>query len=172
MARRSYRDHTKRREVRTFTYQVDAAGRVTERTMVNPAAANGEAFKTTISWRADGSRDETTYRHYAKEGPYRDTTRVYDAGGQLSRSCHAGGTCEMYERDAHGEVRRVRQQTKEDHHYLVYDNTYDASGRLEVQKVGSLVTRYTYDAGGDVTEVLREDHDGVRSKTVFRYARR
>lgn len=155
--------------VRTFTYRLDNLGRLSERIMRDPSAPAGQHHRDVYTWQQDGSHAIQTYRHYPTEGPYKDAWRQYDAKGRLDRSCSADHFCELVEYDAHGYISRVRQQNREQHFYLVNDNTYDTNGRLATRKRGATTVHFTWNARGHVTEE-RGEHDGaVVTKTVYRY---
>ncbi len=172
LATHAYRDHTGRTEVRTYAYKLDPSARILERTLRNPAAPAGEYLRDVYQWRTDGGRDVTTYRHYAKEGPYRSSTESYDAKNRLERACSEHGSCSMYEYDRHGDVTRIRQQTADDHHYLVFTSEYDPTGRLIKRVHGPSETRYVWSARGDIGEVITSQGKAVTMKTVYTYAYR
>jgi YD repeat-containing protein len=146
-----YRDHTGRVEIRRYSYKLDAAGRISERDLRNPAAPPGELRRDVYTWHDDGSRTVRTYRHYAKEGPYPDGSSSFDAAGRPKTRCYSNH-CELYEYDDHGEISRVREQNRQTHHYRVHENRYDAAGRLIHQRIGGSETTYHYNARGDVSE--------------------
>lgn len=169
LAKRVYSEPGKRREERVFTYKVDIGGRVIEQTMRNPAATNGEHYVTTSTWSPDGSHTDYTERHYAKEGPYSDSSASYDKNGRVESRCSSSGNCEMPEYDAHGVVTRTRQQMSDgEHAYLSQTNTYDANGRLTTIEMGRTSTTFTYDKNGNVVAETRSDG----SETLYTYKRR
>jgi YD repeat-containing protein len=177
LQRRTYREGSGRVESRTFTYKLDANGRVVERIMHDPSKDPKEYYRYEYVWAADGSRTETGYRHYPKEGPYRDSQDTYDKLGRPGTQCSIGsGVCSMNEYDAHGNVSRVRQQNREQHNYLVYENTYDSSGRLARRIHGGTDTTFTWNARGDVVEVvdreIAKNGGKLRDKTVYTYVYR
>lgn len=169
----TYRDASGRKEVRELSYKVDANGRVVERTLRDPAKPPGELIRYQYIWQPDGSHSEQAYRHYAKEGPYRSDVQVFDARGRLTRDCAEHGGCDMIEYNAHGDIDRIRQQNAERHYYLVYDNTYDRTGHLATQILGGTQTDYTWNARGDIAEVVTRripaQGGAVERKTVYTY---
>jgi len=173
LLKRRYVDNTGRRDARIFTYKTDATGRITERAMRDPSKAPGEFIRDDFLWEPSGRRTEQSYRHYPKEGPYRSGSKVYDGRNRLERSCSEAGGCEMYEYDANGEVSRIRQQHGPDHAYLVYENTYDASGRLVRRILGGTDSTFRWNARGDVVEVVDKEIASqggrLKRKTVYTY---
>lgn len=173
---RVYKDHTRRTERRDFSYSLDAQGRISARIMRDPSKPTGEYFRGEFLWRPDGTHDEVTWRHYPKEGPYHSHTAVFDAKGRLSRSCSEHSGCSMYEYDAKGTVFRVREQNRESHHYRVYEPTYDAAGKLASRTIGNVVEHYTWNAHGDVAEIVERiiatQGGAVRAKTIYTYTYR
>jgi YD repeat-containing protein len=176
LASRTSRDATGRTETRTFTYQVDAAGRITERILRDPTKPAGEYLRDQYVWAPDGSHTITTYRHYPAEGPYRSDVQVFDRQGRLERDCAEHGSCAMLEYDARGGISRIRQQTAEEHHYLVYETTYDAAGRITRQILGGTDTTYRWNSRGDVSEVtaraIAAQGGAITQQTVYRYTYR
>ncbi|MFO0576562.1 MAG: hypothetical protein U1A78_21360 [Polyangia bacterium] len=162
-----YSDASGRVEIRKMTYRLDAAGRVLERELRNPAAPAGEVLRDVTTWSPDGSRTVQSFRHYATEGPYPEGSAAYDAAGRLLRSC-TGGHCSLYEYDEHGEISRIRQQSRETHHYLVYESRFDAAGRLVRQRIGGTERTFRLNPRGDVVEEL-EDTGGRRARLVYTY---
>jgi YD repeat-containing protein len=155
--------------VRTFTYRIDGAGRILESIMRDPKARRGEHFRDSYRWNQDGSYSVQRYRHYDKEGPYKDDYKAYDAAGRLDRSCGASGFCEFIEYDAHGYVSRIRQQNRETHFYLVNVNRYDKQGRLVSRELGHGTTHFQWNARGDIAEERKERDGLVLSKVVYTY---
>ena len=169
----TYKDAT-RTIVRTISYTVDANGRVTERVERDPSADPKEFRRYAYTWEP-GGHTEQAFRHYPKEGPYRSDSEVFDANGRLSRSCSEHGGCSMYEYDTHGEIARIRQQSSETHYYLVYESTYDKSGRLAKQTIGGSDTEYTWTARDVSTAIVRDiaRYGGaVKTKTEYAYVYR
>ncbi len=153
---------------RMFTYRLDANGRIAERIMRDPSAPVGELYRDEYTYAPDGSVTIQTYRHYPKEGPYRSDVEVHDAKGRIDRRCYEHGGCSMYEYDAHGMISRVREQPKgDDHHYRVHTNTYDAAGRLVKRVIGGTEQTFTYNARGDVSEVIAKS--GARTLYTYDY---
>jgi hypothetical protein len=173
IASHTYKDSTKRVERRDFTYKVDAQGRVTEKILRDPANPAGEYLRYVYSYAADGSHRIQSYRHYAKEGPYESSHELVDAQGRTTRSCREHGGCDMNEYDAHGALARVRQQTKDRHHYLSFDTTYTTAGKVATRIVGNLQSSYAWNARGDVSEiverVIASQGGALQAKTVYTY---
>lgn len=169
----TYRDKTGRKEVRQYTYKLDANGRIAESTLRDPSKPAGELIRYEYQWGADGSHTEQAFRHYAQGGPYRSDQKIFDAKERLTRNCYEHGGCSMIEYNAHGDIDRIRQQNKERHDYLVYENTYDKAGHLVVQILGGTQSEYTYDARGEMTEQLTRriaaQGGAVDSKVVYTY---
>lgn len=177
LASRTYKDRTKRVERRDFTYKLDAQGRITERVMRDPSRPAGEFVRDVYAWEASGSHSIRSYRHSPKGGPYPAGSQQFDARGRQTRSCREpSGGCAMIEYDAGGAILRIREQNRETHHYRYHDPTYDQAGKLATRTIGNQVSHYTWNAKGDVDEVLvrliPSQGGAVQSKTVYQYTYR
>lgn len=172
LASRRYTDHTKRIERREFTYKEDAQGRIVEKIMRDPSKPVGEFYRYEYTWEPDGSRTVRSYRHYPREGPYPDGSEAYDARGRLTRSC-SQSHCEMIEYDGGGAILRIREQNQETHHYRHQHPTYDGAGKLATRTIGNIVSHFTWNARGDVAEILETTIPAqggiVQGKTVYTY---
>jgi YD repeat-containing protein len=158
---------------RTFAYKLDSAGRVVERTMRDPSAPAGEFYLDVYTYAADGSYVVQTERHYPTQGPFRSDMQAFDAKGRMTRQCAEHGGCSMIEYDANDQISRIRQQRKDgEHHYVVYDTTYDAAKRITKRVIGGTETTYLYNARGDVIEAVHKLAGNVTSKTVYTYVYR
>jgi YD repeat-containing protein len=176
LAKRTYRDDTKRTEARTFAYKVDANGRIVERIMRDPAAPAGEYFRDEYLWQA-AAHSVTTYRHSAQGGPYRSDVATYDAMDRMVRSCAEHGGCSMYEYDSHGGLSRVREQGSDgEHFYRDYASTYDAAGRLTARTVGGTASQFKWNTRGDVSDVIDSripaQGGALEAKTIYTYVYR
>ena len=173
LASRKTRDGDGKLVARTFAYKLDSKGRVTERTLRDPAAPAGEFYLDRYAYAADGSYTVQTERHYPKEGPYRSDSQKFDATGRMTQQCAEHGGCSMIEYDANGQISRIREQLKGgEHYYLVYETTYDAARRITKRVIGGTETTYTYNARGDVIEAVHKLAGSITSKTVYTYVYR
>lgn len=166
-----YLDHTGRTEIRTYTYKLDAEGRIAERALRNPASPAGELLRDVYTWGTDGSRAIRSYRQYAGGESYEDGSSSYDASGRLLRRC-SREHCEMLEYDAHHEISRIREQSRGTHHYRVYENQYDAAGRLIRQRIGGSESSFRYDAAGRLVEERQRLALSPEARLTYEYDER
>ncbi|MCA9668061.1 MAG: hypothetical protein KC503_20825 [Myxococcales bacterium] len=161
-----------RRDLRRHRYDLDARGRVARCT----TTAAKVSYIDEITYEPSGAYTVRSGRRYSgSRAPAFDGFERYNARGLRTRHCNSG-SCQLIERDAHGNITRVRVHPKRSfggrpghHFYRIYTTRLDSSGRpIEVTTGGSRrVLRRN--ARGDVVEEQRYIGKRREARVVSRY---
>ena len=143
---------------RTTTFTYDAAGNLTQKTIVAPKNdGSGATLTRTWAWTygtlgrvltaTDPNGWVTTYAWYADNDP------ALGRRGQVQSITNPlGHVTQIAAYDAHG-----RPVTTVDPNGVITTLTYDLRGRLTERSVGGEVTSYVYDPAGQLTGVVLPD---------------
>jgi YD repeat-containing protein len=166
--RMTYRQRKPRRRlVRTYRYRYDKRGRVIEKFMHAPEMKT--MFREVYFYDKSGGYRVREYRKYLPTGnEYPNGSRAYNSAGKLTRHCSVN-SCSMNEYDRRGNIRRVRQQTRRRHHYLIYKNRYDAAGRLVEVTMGGSKRAFSYNKRGHKILEVQTMGGKPRGKKVYTY---
>lgn len=170
LARTRYRAG-KDRQIREYRHEFDD-GRLTRTIMTNPA--DRVEYISSYTYEPSGDYQIRMSRrhlgdHERGDATYQNGSERYDSRGLQLRDCGAN-TCMMFEYDARGLPRRVREQYSNGRHgYRHWEHTLDADGRV-IERVhgGTRVVR-SHDERGLVREELEYLGEELWQRRVYRH---